>query len=120
MLVEIYFRHNTYSWSMIGLNKDRTKIFAMACEGDPGKSGYTLESAAKLLKEVGVYDALLIDEGLDVFQLSDIGEITLPKIKVADGSDLFVRVPSSDRLKGKKLARTRLRATFIFARQTNS
>lgn len=67
-LVEIYFKRNTYGWTMIGLTQDNTRLLCLAAKGVPGQTGYTLEEAAKILLQAGAWNALLIDEGLDVFQ----------------------------------------------------
>lgn len=95
-LVEIFFKRNTYGWTMIGLSLDSRRIFCLACTGKPGVSGYVLEEAAEILLRAGAWNALLIDEGADVFQ----------KIRFDDNElrDLVPRL------------RRRLRATFVFAR----
>jgi hypothetical protein len=94
--VEVFFKRNTYAWTMIGLGPDHRRIFALACGGFPGKTGYTLEEAADLLRQAGAWNALLIDEGADVFQ----------RVRW-DGGPLIDLVPR---------LRRRLRSTFIFAR----
>jgi hypothetical protein len=88
---------------MIGLSRDKTKIFSLACDGKPGRASYTLKSAAELLKDIGVFDELLVDEGFYVFQLPEIGEQTLSTIKVAGDYILYVRVPQTDKSVEKKL-----------------
>ncbi|MBI3800882.1 MAG: hypothetical protein HY268_28395 [Deltaproteobacteria bacterium] len=109
--VEMYLRRSTYGWTIIGLNKTNDKILALACEGNPAtRTGHILEEAARKLKEAGAPNALLVDEGADVFQTALLGH-NLPKVKVAGGGpELDMTVP---------LKRTRLRATFIFARKKN-
>jgi len=98
-VVEVYFKRNTYAWTMIGLDKERKEILCLACEGKPGVEGYTLEQAAEELLRRGAYNALLIDEGRDVFQKVQLD---------GPGAPLRVTIP---------LKRRRLRATFIFARK---
>jgi hypothetical protein len=94
-LLEIYFKRNTYGWTMIGLSYNNRRLLSLACTGITGKSGYTVEEAAELLLRAGAVNAVLIDQGKNVFQ------------KVAhDSKDLSDVVPCR---------RRRLRATFIFA-----
>lgn len=95
-VLEIFFKRNCYGWTMIGLSSNNRKLLLLACTGKPGKSGYILEEAAKILKQAGAWDALLVDEGADVFQF----------VRRDDGV-LKPMVPSK---------RRRLRATFIIAR----
>jgi hypothetical protein len=95
-VVKICFKRNTYGWTMIGLSKDNRRILSLACTGRPGKTGYTLEQAAGILLEAGAHNALLIDEGGDVFQ----------KVK-PDVGQLIDAVPR---------LRQRVRASFIFAK----
>ncbi len=124
--VEVYFRRNTYRWTIIGLPKDGRKIFCFACEGEPdGKTetGFRLEDAAEELKEIGVHNALLIDEGYDVFQIALLKSGEQPKIKTCNSNDLDILVPSSgvevDSMNPYQnvLKRNRLRATLIFAKK---
>ena len=98
-VLEIYFKRNTYSWTMIGLTPENRRILCLACGGFPGKSGYPLEDAAERLLEAGAHNALLIDEGADVFQMAAEGDGQL-----------------RETLPGK---RRRIRAAFIFARPRN-
>ena len=110
--VEVYFRRSRYGWSLIGLPESSDRIFCLACEGDPAaRRGHVLESAVSRLKAVGASDALLIDEGADVFQLVLLGSDRSKAKMATDGPGLDVMVP---------LKRTRLRATFIFARESAS
>lgn len=95
-VLEIFFKRNCYGWTMIGLSPNGRKIFFLACTGKPGKTGYTLEQAAQILKQAGARNALLIDEGADVIQFMR-----------GKNGDLKRMVPSK---------RQRLRATFIIAR----
>jgi hypothetical protein len=95
-VLEIYFKRNTYGWTMIGLSSDNRRILCLACTGKPGKIGYTLEQAAEVLLRAGAHNALLMDEGKDVFQ----------KVRWEDGR-LISMIPP---------ARHRLRAVFIIAR----
>lgn len=96
-LIEIYFKRNTYGWTMIGVTRDNSQILCLACKGTPGKSGYTLEQAAEILLQAGAWNALLIDEGDDVFQ----------RVRL-EGNALVELIP---------LKQSRLRAVFIFARR---
>ncbi len=118
-LVEVFFKHNTYAWSMIGLNKENNRIICLACDGIPGGDGYILNEAAEKLREVGVYNALVMDEGFDVFQMAELGIGYLRKQKVATGNELDVLVPRQKIGSNCPLNRTRLRATFIFAKKIN-
>jgi hypothetical protein len=95
--LEVYFKRNTYSWTMIGLSSDNRRLLSLACTGIAGKSGYTVEEAAELLLRVGAFNALLIDQGKNVFQKVDRGDGVLADV-----------VPGR---------RRRLRATLIFARR---
>ena len=108
--VEVYLKRNLYSWTMIGLNAEKDAILSLACQGDPrpGKrKGYVLEEAVEKLREAGAENALLIDEGADVFQIAPPSNGK--QVKVAGGStDLHAILP---------LLRTRLRATLIFAKR---
>lgn len=94
-LLEVHFKRNTYSWTMIGLSSDNRRLLSLACTGIAGKSGHTVEEAAKLLLDAGAVNALLIDQGKNVFQKVDRGDGVL---------DDAVPCP-----------RRRLRATLIFA-----
>ena len=89
--VEVFFRRARYGWTMLGASKDRRRLLAMACRGFPGdQRGHTLEEAADIFRRAGAYNALLIDEGQDAFQL-------------VGGVDQVERT------------RHRLRACFVFA-----
>jgi hypothetical protein len=109
MQVEVYLRRNTYGWTMIGLTRGNDKILGLACEGDPAtRTGHILEEAASKLRAVGAHNAFLMDEGADVFQLALLG-LSGPKATVAGGGPTLDITVS--------LKRTRLRATFLFARR---
>jgi hypothetical protein len=97
MKVEIHFQRNVYGWTMLGLSSDNRRILCLACTAsrDPD-TGYILEDAAQQLLQAGAHNALLIDEGGDVFQT--IWEAGGPRENV-------------------NRSRGRLRATFIFARR---
>jgi hypothetical protein len=102
-LVEIYFKPNTFACTMIGLDRGGD-ILTFACNGNPGQVGYppygtSLETAADLLIRNGAVNALLIDEGADVFQKACIPQT---------GNDLVEQIP---------IIRGQLRAVFIFARE---
>jgi hypothetical protein len=81
---------------MIGLSSDNRRLFGLACVGQAGRTGYTLEQAANFMLQAGARNALLIDEGNDVFQ----------RVR-SNGGDLKDMIPSK---------RRRLRSVFIFAR----
>lgn len=100
IVLEIYFERNVYGWTMIGLSADNRRILSLACTGKAGQNGYTLEQAAELLLNAGASNALLVDEGNDVFQ----------KVLWSSGG-LVDMVPSQ---------RRRLRATLIFAHPSYS
>lgn len=68
---EIYFRRNIYPCTIIGTNK-QGELFAFAWRGAySDQRGLEIESAAKVLTrpEYNITEALLIDEGGDVFQV---------------------------------------------------
>ncbi len=94
-LIEIYFKRNNYGWTMIGITRDNKRLLCLACKGVPGRTGYTLEQAAEILLRAGAWNALLIDEGDDVFQ----------RVRL-EGKFVDLIPPKRDRL----------RATFIFAK----
>jgi hypothetical protein len=94
-VLEVFFRRTTYAWSMIALSQDSRRILLMACTGKPGEAGYTVEEAAREMLTRGGHNALLIDEGNDVFQMVD------------SGRNIVEMIPQR---------RRRLRATFIVAR----
>lgn len=96
-LLEIYFKRNTYGWTMVGLSEDRKLLLCLACTGTPGGTGYTLEEAAHIFLKAGAWDALLVDEGADVFQLM-----------INEDGQLVPTITSN---------RRRLRACFIMARR---
>lgn len=65
---EVYFRRNEYPCSMIGLTEDG-QLLLLACRCDyASRRGWTIEQTAKHLASRGVENALLIDEGGDVYQ----------------------------------------------------
>jgi hypothetical protein len=94
-MIEVFFRRNTYGWSMLGLTKDNRYLLSLACEADAGKTGMKLEDAAEIFRQHGAWNALLIDEGWDVFHRIGADE----------------PVP---------LRRNRLRCVFIFAHRRNA
>jgi hypothetical protein len=96
-VVEVYYKRNTYGWTMLGVSADHRRARSLACTGRPGTTGYTLEQAAGLLLQAGAWNALLIDEGADVFQT----------VRWGDGP-LTDMVPRS---------RRRVRATYIFSQR---
>jgi hypothetical protein len=97
-VLEIYFKRNVYGWSMIGLTHDSSRILCLACTGTPGKErrGRILEKAAECLRDFHAHNALLIDEGADVFQT------------------IWVNGQAEDMV---RRLRQRMRATFIFGRK---
>ncbi len=94
--IEIFFRRNTYSWTMLGLSKDNTRVYCLAATAVVSETGFQLEKAAEQLRDAGAWNALVIDEGFDVFQ----------------------RILEDDRfVEPVKLKRNRLRAVFVFGRK---
>jgi len=119
---EVFFRRNVYPWNIIGLSADGHTLYHLACEGDRGRiEGFTLEEASEQLRAAGAQNALLIDEGDDVFQAVDldpqITSVSADAVQrqypdtyaVATGSALSLTIPQARK-------RTRLRAVFLFAR----
>jgi hypothetical protein len=103
-LVEVFLLRNRYGWTMIGLTKDGDSTLCLACEGDPhANRGHILASAAQRLIDAGAWNAVLIDEGADMFQAA--------LLKGGGGPPLQATIP---------LKRTRLRATFVFGRRRAS
>jgi len=94
-VLEVYFRRNTYGWTIIGLSSDNRRLICLACTGQAGRTGYTLEDAAHFILQAGARNALLMDEGYDVFQ------------RVRWDTELTDMVP---------LNRRRLRSVFFFVR----
>ena len=68
--LDIFFRRNKYPWNIFGLTRDRTMAVCLACTASHARGiGWMLEEAARsLIEDYNVYNALLIDEGQDVFQ----------------------------------------------------
>ena len=67
-LVEIYLRRNTYPCTMLGVTTNGN-IISLAWKGKyDTDGGWTIEGAAQALKDHGVRDAILCDEGADVMQ----------------------------------------------------
>jgi len=65
---EIYFRRNEYPCSMVGVTEDG-RLLLLACSFPySSREGWTIEHAAEHLASRGVKNALLIDEGGDVYQ----------------------------------------------------
>jgi hypothetical protein len=115
-LVEIYLRKATYAWNVMGLDAKQATIHAFACEcrwGAAGR-GYQLGTLAELMLErFGTHDALLFDEGQDVFQKSAVNG-AFPKAPVFSDPALGpIRAPLDIII---PLIRKRLRACFLFAR----
>jgi hypothetical protein len=95
-VLEVYFKRNTYGWTMIGLSSDNRRLLCLACTGQASHTGYTLEQAANFMLQAGARNALLVDEGNDVFQ----------RVRW-DGGGMTEMVQSK---------RRRLRSIFTFAR----
>ncbi len=113
-LVDVWLIPNVYSYSFIGLGGPDTRdgegrsdrLVVLAASGASGRQGLTLRTAIdKLRTQAGAYDALLIDEGLDVFQWVH-GDWLVP-----------VPPPFTDPETGTTQSRDRLRTVFILATQ---
>ena len=116
-LVEIYFLQNKYAWTMIGVNMATDAVLHLACEANLGAyKGYFLKEAAQILADNGAYNALLVDEGQDVFQVADLG-LSGSKIAMADGSDLDILIPVTPPTLYGPFGRTRMRAKIFFAKE---
>ncbi len=92
-LVEVKLFRNVYAYSLVGLN-EAGNILALAVGGLAGRRGQTLESAVQNIRSYGAIDALLIDQGDDVFQYT-----------LSSGGSYEERV---------KLLRPQMRAVFVF------
>lgn len=115
-LIEIYLRRNSYAWSIIGLSQDNSKIICMACEGEPGKTGFNLKDMAEEARVRGqMFNGLLMDEGYDVFQIAKIGMPNHYKENIG-GTALDVVVPKTTSNENP-MKRTRLRAVFLFSKK---
>jgi hypothetical protein len=66
-LVEVKLLRNVYAYSLIGISNSGD-ILALAVGGLAGRRGQTLEAAVQNIRSYGAVDALLIDQGDDVFQ----------------------------------------------------
>ena len=97
-LVEVKLHRNVYAYSLIGID-DSGNLLALAVGGLAGRRGQTLEAATQNIKSYGATNALLIDQGDDVFQYA-----------TSEKGNYEVRV---------KPLRPQLRAVFIFAEDTN-
>ena len=74
----IFLKPNYYPLTMVGLDRDRTTLFLSAISGLSGRFSLTVPDAARLFRDrlfqspgeppKRVHDALVLDEGLDVFQ----------------------------------------------------
>jgi hypothetical protein len=93
-LVEVKLLRNVYAYSLIGLDEGGN-ILALAVGGLAGRRGQTLEAAVQNIRSYGAVDALLIDQGDDVFQYA-----------VSPRGTYEPRV---------RLLRPQLRAVFVFA-----
>jgi hypothetical protein len=129
-LVEIFFKKAIYAWTVIGLDATGTKIQAFAGLVDfAGGYGQELgRLAANLAGMFGTRDALLFDEGQDVFQKVLVEGAPPPDFSQskAAGKIGSAKIFSDPHLKPPlinpdlditvPLKRKRLRACFIFAR----
>jgi len=69
--MEILLKENIYPCTMMGVQKDRGMTL-LAWKGTYSeRPGWTLREAAKYINEQGTTDAILCDEGADVFQYID-------------------------------------------------
>lgn len=93
-LIEVKLLRNVYSYSLIGVDKQGNTL-ALAVGGLAGRRGQTLEAAVENIRSYGAVNALLIDQGDDVFQYA-----------VSSNGIYEPRV---------KLLRPQLRAVFVFA-----
>jgi hypothetical protein len=67
--IEVFLKPAYYPLTMIGLDRERRVLYLMAISGQSGRFSLTIQQAARLLLDrFGVHDAILIDEGNDVFQ----------------------------------------------------
>jgi len=65
----IFLKEAYYPLTMVGLDAKRETLFLMAISGQSGRFALTVGNAARLFRDrFRVTDALLIDEGADVFQ----------------------------------------------------
>lgn len=70
----VYLRPAYYPLTMVGLDARRETLYLMAVSGQSGRFSLTVSGAARLFRDrFGVADALLVDEGVDVFQ--QVGEL---------------------------------------------
>lgn len=93
-LIEVKLFRNVYAYSVIGVD-EHSNILALAVGGLAGRRGQTLEGAVENIRSYGAANALLIDQGDDVFQYA-----------VSPSGNYEARV---------KLLRPQLRAVFVFA-----
>jgi len=97
-LIEVKLHRNVYAYSLIGLDNDGN-LLALAVGGLAGRRGQTLEAATQNIKSYGATNALLIDQGDDVFQYA-----------VSENNEYKARV---------KLLRPQLRSVFVWATSAN-
>jgi len=104
---------NVYSFTFIGLGKPNqdgrsNRLILFASSGASGRQGLTLRQAIeKLRTQAGAWDALLIDQGNDVFQFAE-DKFTVPIESKTD--------PRT----GVTQLREQLRAIFIVAGKTQT
>jgi hypothetical protein len=110
-IIEVYLPRNVYAYSMMGVDS-KGNVSALAVGGKAGQLGQPLEGAAQNMLNYGlrigtreqvysgpgIKDALLIDQGNDVFQ----------KALRSDGDGLQDLV---------RAERSQMRSVFIFARK---
>jgi len=74
--VEIYFPHNVYPFGVIGIKKSDTdtgkQLVGLSSGGLSGRVGNTLEGIAQIMFDFfSCTDAMVLDEGFDVFSVSN-------------------------------------------------
>jgi hypothetical protein len=76
---DIYFRRNVYPYSVLAITKSG-KLLSFAWRGDySDPRGFTVQDVVEFLtRRLSVEDALLIDEGGDVFQFHGESKMILP------------------------------------------
>ena len=96
-LVEVKLLRNVYAYSLIGID-EHGNILVLAVGGLAGRRGQTLEAAVQNIRSYGAINALLIDQGDDVFQ--------------------YATSPNGTFESRVKLLRPQLRAVFVMASST--
>ncbi|MFH1464407.1 MAG: GAF domain-containing protein [Pseudomonadota bacterium] len=80
----VFLSRAYYPLTMVGLDARRENVFLMAISGQSGRFSLTVPDAARLFRDrFDVSDALLIDEGVDVFQqVGDLQPIRMNRRQV--------------------------------------